>query len=54
MNDAGKVQRQGRLPNARESMGTFFTDVLEPARVAMEAGPNWYCLYDLLDTCRSR
>jgi len=50
MNDAGKIQRQGKLPNTREALGIFFADVGEPARVVMEASINWYHLYDLLET----
>lgn len=50
MDEAGRIQRQGRLPNSREALGTFFADVGEPARVVMEASINWYHLYDLLET----
>jgi transposase len=50
MDQAGKIHRQGRLPNSREALGTFFADVGEPVRVAMEASVNWYHLYDLLET----
>lgn len=50
MDGAGATQRQGRLPNTREAMGAFFADVVEPAQVAMEAGPTWYYIYDLLET----
>lgn len=50
MNEVGAIQRQGRLPNTREAMGAFFSDVVEPAQVVMEAGPTWYYIYDLLET----
>jgi transposase len=49
MDEHGKIQSQGRLPNSREALGTFFAGVGEPVRVAMEASINWYHLYDLLD-----
>lgn len=50
MDENGKIQSQGRLSNSREALGTFFADVGEPVRVAMEASINWYHLYDLLET----
>lgn len=49
MDGAGHIQRQGKLSNTRETMAEFFAALAEPAQVAMEAGPTWYFLFDVLE-----
>ncbi len=49
LDGAGRIVRQGKLSNTREELADFFADVTEPAAVVLEAGMNWYHLYDLLE-----
>lgn len=49
IDDAGRIQRQGKLSNTGEAMTQFFNQITEPAEVVLEASINWYHLYDLLE-----
>lgn len=50
IDDEGRVRRQGKLSNTRDTMAQFFTQITEPAKVVVEASINWYHLYDLLES----
>lgn len=51
MDEQGKIVSQGKIPNDQDSI-TEYIDSMDSKlkELAMEAGPSWYWLYELLDS----
>ncbi|MDI6759218.1 MAG: transposase, partial [Candidatus Brocadiaceae bacterium] len=51
MDEQGKIVSQGKLPNDQDSITEYIESIgSELKELAMEAGPSWYWLYELLDS----